>query len=238
MILAAHGATHRGRRPTNEDALLVDLESGLFVVADGMGGHNAGEVASGLAVDTLSRVVRTSPGRTSSVLERAVRQANDEIFVAAVQRPECAGMGTTVVAALVTPGGLSIASVGDSRVYRLRDGQLSQLTVDDSWLCKMRPDGPPLTAAEIDQHPMRHVLTEVVGVRADLLPRAVEAELAGGDLYLLCSDGLHGAVPAEELTELLDPAQDVRVVTDELVRRALNAGASDNVTAVVVRCEA
>jgi protein phosphatase len=238
MIFAAHGATHRGRRPTNEDALLVDLESGLFVVADGMGGHNAGEVASGLAVDAVSRVVRMSTGRTTDVLEQAVRQANDDIFAAAAQRTECAGMGTTVVAALVTAGGLSIASVGDSRVYRLRAGHLVQLTVDDSWLCKMRPDGPPLTPAEVDQHPMRHVLTEVVGVRADLLPRATEATLADGDIFLLCSDGLHGAVPAQELTELLDPGQDVRVVTDELVRRALNAGASDNVTAVVVRYEA
>ncbi len=238
MIFAAHGATHRGRRPSNEDALLIDLEAGVFVVADGMGGHNAGEVASGLAIETVGRVVRASEGRTATLLEHAIRQANDEIFATAAQRSECAGMGTTVVAALVTTGGLSIASVGDSRVYRLRDGHLAQLTVDDSWICKMRPDGPPLTPAEIEQHPMRHVLTEVVGVRADLLPRATEAALADGDLYLLCSDGLHGAVPPQELTELLDPAQDLRVVTDGLVRRALNAGASDNVTAVVVRCNA
>jgi protein phosphatase len=238
MILAAHGATHRGRRPTNEDALLIDLDAGLFVVADGMGGHNAGEVASGLAVEAVGRVVRTATGKTPTLLEQAVRQANDDIFTAAGKRSGCAGMGTTVVAALVTAGGIAITSVGDSRVYRLRDGQLAQLTVDDSWICKMRPDGPPLTPAEIDQHPMRHVLTDVVGVRGDLQPRATEEALASGDLYLLCSDGLHGAVPPHELTEMLNPARDVVAVTDELVRRALNAGASDNVTAVVVRCDA
>jgi protein phosphatase len=215
----------------------VDQDAGLFVVADGMGGHNAGEVASGMAIEALARVVRASTGRSSALLEEAVREANAEIFAAAARRPDCAGMGTTVAAVLVTDAGVSIASVGDSRVYRLRGGRLVQLTEDDSWISKMLGDGPPLTQAEIDQHPMRHVLTEVVGVRADLLPNARETDVSTGDVYLLCSDGLHGVVPAHDLAELLGASHDVHAVTDDLVRRALNAGASDNVTAVVLRCD-
>ncbi len=238
MSVAAHGVTHPGPRATNEDALLIDVEAGLFVVADGMGGHNAGEVASELAIETIRQFIRMSADRTGARLEEAVKCANQEILTAAAQHPEYAGMGTTVAAVLVTDHHASLASIGDSRVYRWRDGKLAQLTRDDSWISKMLADGAALSDPEIERHPMRHVLTEVVGVRSDIEPRASECEFESGDALLLCSDGLHGIVPLAELAEVLGGSPTVKEIAARLVEQAVARGATDNVTALVIRREA
>src|SRR6185369_11856223 len=126
-MLAAHGATHQGRRATNEDALLVDIEAGLFVVADGMGGHNAGEVASDLAIGTIQQFIAGSDEDPSTRLEQAVRLANDHILTAAEGRQDYTGMGTTVAAVLALDGQAVFTSVGDSRIYRWHSGELLQL---------------------------------------------------------------------------------------------------------------
>src|SRR5688572_24911910 len=184
MGVTAHGVTHPGPRVSNEDAFLIDVPSGVFVVADGMGGHNAGEVAAGLAVESIRTFVSEDDQPSAGILEQAVRAANRNILDAAARRPECAGMGTTVAAALVTPTGAILASVGDSRIYRLREGRLTQLTKDDSWIAKLLSEGVALTQGEIDRHPMRHVLTDVVGTRPDLSPRAEEHAFEPGDTLL------------------------------------------------------
>jgi protein phosphatase len=233
--VTAHGVTHPGPRQSNEDAFLIDVTGGLFVVADGMGGHNAGEVASGLAVEVIREFVAEEPSRTPDSLEAALRAANRDILDTATRRPECSGMGTTVVAALVTPAGVVLASVGDSRIYLLRDGRLTQLTQDDSWIAKLLSEGVPLTQAEIDRHPMRHVLTDVVGTRADLAPHAEEYAFEPGDTMLLCSDGLHGVLRPELLAELLSASSSVSALAETLVSTAVANGATDNVTAVVMR---
>lgn len=235
MSVAAYGVTHPGPRSTNEDSLLIDVEAGLFVVADGMGGHNAGEVASGLAIKTIGQFIRGSADRSATRLEEAVRCANQEIFTAAAQRPEYAGMGTTVAAVLVNDHHATLASIGDSRVYRWHNGKLAQLTRDDSWISKMLSDGAALSAPEIERHPMRHVLTEVVGVRSDLEPRASECDFESGDALLLCSDGLHGVVSADEMAALMSSSERVQELAARLVEQAVTSGATDNVTAVVVR---
>ena len=195
----AHGVTDAGPRPTNEDACLVDAAGGLFVVADGMGGHNAGEVASALAVSTIASAIGASPVREASTLEDAVRRANGRILEAAAENADYAGMGTTVSAVLVEDGHAALVNVGDSRVYLLRDGRLEQLTRDDSWVRQLVDDGAPLSADDVQRHPMRHVLTEVVGVRPDLLPRVAVHEIKGGDVLLISSDGLHGVLSADDL---------------------------------------
>jgi protein phosphatase len=164
-----------------------------------------------------------------------VRCANQEIFTAAAQRLEYAGMGTTVAAVLVSDHHASLTSIGDSRVYRWHAGKLAQLTRDDSWISKMLSDGAALSAPEIERHPMRHVLTEVVGVRSDLEPRASECDFESGDALLLCSDGLHGVVSADELAHLMSSSERVQDVAARLVEQAVTRGATDNVTAVVVR---
>ena len=235
MLLAAHGATTRGRRPTNEDAWLADLPLGLFVVADGMGGHNAGEVASELAIVTIRDAMAVADASTDGRLGAAVRRANEYIFQAAHRRSDYAGMGTTVSAACVVDNRAVYGNVGDSRIYLLHDGELTQLTRDDSWISRAIDTGMPLTPSDIEGHPMRHVLTEVVGVRAEIAPAVQECELAPGDVLLLCSDGLHGSIPSDLLAAGLGSARDVDTIADSLVEQAIARGATDNVTALVVR---
>lgn len=237
LVQDAAGATDAGPRATNEDACLVDRATGLFVVADGMGGHNAGEVASALAVTTIAEAVGARTQPADRLIEAAVRKANARILEVASKRPDCAGMGTTVTAMLVNGADATLVNVGDSRAYLLRDGRLEQLTRDDSWVRQLQDDGVVLSEADIQRHPMRHVLTEVVGVRPDLLPRAAAVALHDGDLVLLASDGLHGALPDTELRSLLSAKGSCEELARGLVVRAVRSGATDNVTAVVVRVD-
>ena len=235
MPLAAFGVTHQGRRSTNEDAWLVDLDLGLLVVADGLGGHNAGEVASALAVKVIREVFESSgtpPGE--ALLVRAVQIANERILAAAAEQPAHSGMGTTVVAALILDERAFYTSVGDSRVYLWRDGRLTQLTRDDSWLAETL-DGATENEQDIGGHPMRHVLTKVVGLRPELEATVSECPLGAGDSLLLCSDGVHGAVPHDLLASMMSSQRGVQDVAQNVVRSAIARGATDNVTAVVAR---
>ena len=233
MGLFAHGVTHTGRRAANEDSLLVDLSHGLFVVADGMGGHAAGEVASQLAVTTI-REVMARPDTHGDLLCDAVRQANDRILASASDSADYSGMGTTVTAAVIRDGHVAFVSVGDSRMYLWRHGDLTQLTHDDSWLAHARATGTEITDDEATRHPMRHVLTEVVGVRPHLSAELQVESLEAGDLLLLCSDGLHGVVTTDVIGATLQQAADASSAAERLVEEALERGATDNVTAIVV----
>lgn len=251
--LAAHGATHPGRRASNEDALLVDTSLGLFVVADGMGGHRAGEVAARLAIEAIRDFIERS-GDSSGVtwpfgfdphlsldanrLRTAVQLANRRVLDASESRADYTGMGTTVVGVLATRDRLVFVSVGDSRVYLLQRGAMTQLTRDDSWVAAVLARDPAMTESALAQHPMRHVLTSVVGARADTEPRVDERPFVPGDAVLLCSDGLHGSLGADDIIGMLDSDGGVETIASGLVEAALARGASDNVTAVVVRREA
>ncbi len=236
MAYAAHGVTHAGRRASNEDALLVDNSIGLFVVADGMGGHRAGEVASGLAVDTIRSVMTAEPP-SGDLLCHAVECANDQILAAATTNPDHSGMGTTVAALLIQNRGLEFVNVGDSRIYRCRSGTVTQLTKDDSWLSHARANGTHISDEEARRHPMRHVLTDVVGVRPELSPELQVAPVEAGDTFLLCSDGLHGVVPSDRFAAILDAHPEPKASADYLVQEALDHGATDNITVIVVKCE-
>jgi len=236
MPLAVHGVTHQGRRATNEDAFLVDRDRGLFVVADGMGGHNAGEVASGLAVKAIGEFLSDGTPPSLNLLDEALRVANDQILTVAAQEPDYAGMGTTVVAALLTDGEAIYANVGDSRMYLWRSGRLTQLTRNDSWVSAAL-EGVSEGAREIGQHPMRHVLTKVVGLWPELQPSVAACGFGVGDVLLLCSDGVHGSVPDAALAELLGRGRTVAEIAGSVVHDAIARGATDNVTAIVVRRE-
>jgi len=234
MPLAAHGVTHPGRRPTNEDAMLVDSARGLFIVADGMGGHNAGEVASDLAVKTIAKFLAIGAD-SQAHLDQAIKAANEEILMTAAEQTDYAGMGTTVVTALVTGEHAFFANVGDSRAYVWRSGGLTRLTRDDSWLSAAM-DGAS-DASAIEHHPMKHVLTKVVGLRPELQPSISEFHFRTGDVLLLCTDGVHGAVTDAALAELLGNGKPVVEIAENVIGLAISNGASDNVTAVVVRRE-
>lgn len=234
MSLAAHGVTHQGRRTTNEDAFLVDANRGLFIVADGMGGHNAGEVASSLAVTAIADFLADGTPASLNVLDEALRLANDHILTVAGEKPDYTGMGTTVAAVYMREGVAVFAHAGDSRVYLLHQGHITQLTRDDSWVAAAM-NGLSDDAHELDQHPMRHVLTKVVGLRPELQPSVAECPFVTGDVMLLCSDGVHGAVSEQKLGQLLASRNQVAAVAESVVREALAHGATDNVTAVVIR---
>ena len=220
---------------------------GLFIVADGMGGHNAGEVASHLAVETIHGFIEESAAtadftwpfgidvKNSIELNRlttAVRLANRKIYNQGTKSPELNGMGTTVVAALVSGDRINLVSVGDSRIYRFRQGSLEQLTKDDTWLAsvlgeKQAEDADP-------QHPLRHVLTSVVGTRDDVTPGAREEQLESGDRFLMCSDGVHGKLDSAALTILLTAATTAGDGAAQIVDEAITRGTSDNATALVI----
>ena len=236
MSLAAHGVTHPGRRTTNEDAFLVDAHRGLFVVADGMGGHNAGEVASSLAVKAIGEFLADGTPASLNVLDEALRLANDHILTVAGEKADYTGMGTTVAVVYLRDGQAVYAHAGDSRVYLWHKGKLTQLTRDDSWVAAAM-NGIADDARELEQHPMRHVLTKVVGLRPELQPSVAECPFVAGDVMLLCSDGVHGAVTDEKLRQLLASRNSIAAVAESVVREALAHGATDNVTAVVIRCD-
>lgn len=234
MSLAAHGVTHQGRRTTNEDSFLVDPDRGLFVVADGMGGHNAGEVASSLAVKAIGEFLADGTPASLNVLDEALRLANDHILTVAGEKPDYTGMGTTVAAVYLRESEAVYAHAGDSRVYLWHKGHIRQLTRDDSWVAAAM-NGIGDDAREMDQHPMRHVLTKVVGLRPELQPSVAEVSFVAGDVLLLCSDGVHGSVSDAKLEQLLGSSKPVSNVAESVVKEALAHGATDNVTAVVIR---
>ena len=214
--------------------MVIDPAIGLFVVADGMGGHNAGEVASALAAKTLHEFIEQAHDASESIVAEALVLANDEVLSAAAGNATYEGMGTTVVAACIKDGSLVFGNVGDSRIYLMRDGSLEQLTDDDSWVSRVLP-ADAIGTEEASRHPMRHVLTKVVGLREDMEPSVGSSSFQSGDMLLLCSDGLHGVVNDDAIATLLARSGSVEEIAGELVEKALDSGSTDNSTAVVVR---
>ena len=244
MHLAAGGATDPGPRHINQDAFFIDLDLGLLLIADGMGGHKAGEVASRMAVDAVVDFIRTTatgrditwpfpydPERSRGVnrLDAALRLANRRVFDAGEQSREHASMGTTLVALLVQNENVVVAHVGDSRAYVLRQGELLQLTRDHTLLNEVGEFAGP-------HHPLRHVLTSGIGMGSDVVPAIAEQGLFAGERWLMCTDGVHGFLDVRALRGVLDAAS-AQNAADEAVRVALAAGSSDNVTAVVMNVD-
>src|SRR5271169_2901413 len=184
-------------RSNNEDYALILPEIGLYLLADGMGGARAGEMASRLAVDTVAQVVKESWQRDPQVLLSAVEEANRRVLEASNSDPQLEGMGTTLVAVLETGEDLAIASVGDSRAYLLDDGGFRAVTEDQTWVHEVgRPLG--LDEESLRTHPMRHVLTMAIGVSGALSIRYYVISLKPAALLLICSDGLHGVVDPDK----------------------------------------
>jgi serine/threonine protein phosphatase PrpC len=213
-------------RDANEDSFLE--RPPLFAVADGMGGAQAGEVASRIAVEALAGA------NSADDLRRAVEEANSRIHDSAAEDRGRAGMGTTVTAAWVDRGAITLAHVGDSRAYRLREGALEQLTEDHSLVAGLVRMGT-ITPAEAEDHPQRSVILRAVGVERQVEVDVDEHETASGDVYLLCSDGLSGMVRDEviEATLALDAPLEDRA--GMLIELANASGGRDNITAVLFR---
>lgn len=224
-------------RSNNEDYCLIEPELGLYVLADGMGGANAGERASRLAVDTVAEAVLMAQRRDSQVLLSAVEEANRRVLEAAHHDVALEGMGTTLVAALEIGEDLCIASVGDSRAYLMDDAGLRTITEDQTWVNEVgRPLG--LDEDSLKNHPMRHVLTMAIGASAPLTVNCYSVPLMPGALVMICSDGLHGVVDPAMLEQILQGGRDgvgLEESCRRLIEAAKDAGGPDNVTTVLVR---
>lgn len=234
------GQTDIGRRRRgNEDCFALVPDIGLFLVADGMGGHAAGQVASELAAQASVNAMRTLVDASVSLTEKlrvAVTAANREILDTTLRKPELAGMGTTLVALLATPERIALAHVGDSRAYLVRGGNIRQLTDDHSLVAEL-VRRQEITDADARGHPHRHVLTRALGVR-----RSVEADFAEltpepGDSFVLCSDGLTGHVKDDEIAERVAGEADLDRAAQNLIDEANARGGEDNITVVVIRAE-
>jgi serine/threonine protein phosphatase PrpC len=245
MTITAAARSEAGPRSANQDAHFVDTNLGLFIVADGMGGHKAGEVASTLAVQAVVDFITAThdvrdhtwpfpfdPLRSIAAnrIAVALRIANRRVHEEGARVPEHAGMGTTIVALLVDGDRIIVGHVGDSRAYCLRAGELRQMTEDDTWLNVMLGAG---AAASASDHPMRHVLTSGIGMRVDVEPSLLEADLRSGEQWLICTDGVHGTLDQGAIQRALG-ASSAEGAANATVESALAAGTSDNATAVVV----
>jgi protein phosphatase len=214
-------------REGNEDAFLV-LEP-LYAVADGMGGHRGGEVASSLALETVQRMFQARAG----TLVEQVMAANQVVFERSQQDRSVAGMGTTLTAALVDDDRVHLVPVGDSRAYLFRDGELTMLTEDHTLVHRMVVEGE-ITEAEAEIHPHRSILTRALGVDALVQVDEGDVRVHAGDRLLLCSDGLTGMVPDGRIREILSTSTDPQEAADALVRVANRAGGVDNITVVIL----
>lgn len=232
-------------RDHNEDYIAWDEARGLALLADGMGGHKAGDVASRLCVETLSDVLlpaldgplRLRPNKGVSrhvtLVRRAVNKANAVVFAAAGDNPDYAGMGTTLVLAVFYDDKVVVAHVGDSRLYRLRAGQLTALTADHSLVRELLEQGV-IGAEEARDNPYSHIITQAVGVRAEIVPEVQEREALPGDIYLLCSDGLSDLVTDAEIHDSLMATQgNWSRATQRLVDLANQRGGRDNISVVI-----
>ena len=242
--------THPGNvRAINEDAWLWEPDIATIAVADGMGGHNAGEVASQMALDTIKAFLTKSAvtddftwpfgfsptmSFAANRLMTAIKVANRRVFRASEERSEYTGMGTTVVAAIVDDGRLTFTGVGDSRIYSFTADTLTQITKDDSWVVMLMKESG-LDASAFEKHPMRHVLTSVVGARPELDVTVEEIDLVDGQTLLFCSDGLLGGMSDHDIAGVLRSEPELERAAETLVTLGVERDGKDNVTVALAR---
>jgi serine/threonine protein phosphatase PrpC len=253
MNLQSYGVTDVGlKRTHNEDSFLRSDDLGLYVVADGMGGHAAGEVASTTAIQSVEDFAAkqahdqsltwpfgfdTRFSVAANALLNGLRLANHQLCRMQQEQPDLSGMGTTVAALRIDGTEATIAHVGDSRVYRLRQGEFGTLTSDHSWVNEQLQKHI-ITEEEARNHRYKNVITRALGNRPELEIDVRVEQVESGDLYLVCSDGLSGMVGDEAILDTLNSMDDLRECANKLVMLANEAGGNDNITVVLVKCEA
>ncbi len=243
MTVMMTGLTDPGRmRDGNEDCIATRPDIGLAILADGMGGHLAGEVASRMAVDIVARHFAAAPtapswsGDTAAdAIAAAIREANLAIYEAARAKPECAGMGSTIVVALFAADRMWVGHVGDSRLYRLRAGALAQLTQDHSVIQELVNRGL-FTLEEARQTVAKNLVTRALGVETGVAPDISAQTTQPGDMYLLCSDGLNEVLTDDEIAAALaEPAPELGATARRLIDLANERGGPDNISVILAR---
>jgi serine/threonine protein phosphatase PrpC len=250
-MIDAYGISDIGKkRQRNEDSYVANNDIQFYLVADGMGGHNAGDVASSTAARTIEdHMVRSHQEREltwpfgfdpnlsfdGNRLRTALKLANHKIWQLADSNPEYTGMGTTAVCMVVTKDVASVASVGDSRAYLVRGDQIKLLTQDDVWLNESWVR-QAFTDEQIQKLPLKNVLSKAIGSKEDVDCPILEIALQDQDIVLLCSDGLHGLVNSEQMLPVVtENRQDLRVLCKTLIQMANNAGGKDNITVIAIK---
>lgn len=223
-------------RRRNEDWVYACPDLGVFAVADGMGGHLAGNVASKLALAVFEEYIRKSAGagqllQARALLSEGILRANEAIYRAASEKEEWQGMGSTLNACLLLDNSLTVANVGDSRALLLRSNKISKLTSDHS-LVQELVDGGGITEEEAFNHPRRNVLTRALGIGPRVEVDLFEYNIVKGDRLLLCTDGLCGFVTAQRIGELMSSADDPDTVVHSLLQEAIASGSNDNITMI------
>ena len=252
MSTAYSGKSDTGlRRSRNEDCFIADPELGLYVICDGMGGVNAGDVASRMAIDSILAHVKAADydsavpllgpvdsnlTPTTNRLASAIRAANEAVHTASLTDTKLEGMGTTVVAARLSNQGLSIAHVGDSRLYLVRDGVVQLLTIDHSWVAEQVAQGN-LTEEEAERSSRRNIVTRALGVESSVEVDLAEIPMFNDDQVLLCSDGLTRGVGSREILETLNLEIDLHRKTQHLITLANRAGGHDNITVLLIEIQ-
>ena len=224
-------------RPINEDSFYAPNPGEFFcAVADGMGGHNAGEVASGIAVKRFGECMREARPPYDQAIKQAVESANAAIYAAARGKPEYNGMGTTMTALCEHGKDVFIAHVGDSRAYLLRNGAIVPVTKDHTLVEEMVESGL-ITIEEARVHPKRNYITRALGTGPDVQVDVLRLDRRSHDVYLLCSDGLSNHVTEREMRDTLMTAESGEAAVERLVQIALERGGPDNITAMIATCE-
>ncbi|MBW2732398.1 MAG: Stp1/IreP family PP2C-type Ser/Thr phosphatase [Deltaproteobacteria bacterium] len=238
------------KRTHNEDYFSLMEDEQLFIVADGMGGHSSGEVASRMAAETVSEFYQRTKDedatwpykmdRSLSYIENrlacGIKLANYKIYETASKDIRFKGMGTTLVTCLINGDKIYVAHVGDSRCYRIREGKIEQITRDHSLLEDYKDAKPDMTAEEEQHFPHKNVITRALGMRDSVQVDIGTRDVADGDKYILCSDGLSGMVTDDEMQKLVEESTDLENAVAELVDQANRAGGTDNITTLVLEC--
>jgi len=233
-------------RKINEDSFLCEKLQGiensyLHIVADGMGGHNAGEVASSMAVQEIAAFIKNSietlklgDREIQDLIRNAILHANDKVYKTSIVRSNCLGMGTTLSMVLAKDRRLYIGHVGDSRVYLIREKVISRLTEDHSLVAELIKAGT-IKPEEANNHPQKNVITRALGTEYTLEPDISQCDMQDGDFILICTDGLSNAVHEEEMVNAIANASDLNEACELLVSKAKESGGFDNITAVVIQ---
>ncbi|MDD2497745.1 MAG: Stp1/IreP family PP2C-type Ser/Thr phosphatase [Desulfitobacteriaceae bacterium] len=221
-------------RENNEDAVFCDLDRKVFIVADGMGGCAAGEVASTLAVETVSQLLtEKSEESPEETLRNAVYQANNRIYEAARENPQYAGMGTTITVSWILGNRVYLAHVGDSRAYLIRKKEITSLTKDHSFVGELMREGG-LTEEQAMVHPQKNILTRALGCNPLIEADVFHVPFLPGDYLFLCTDGMSNLVNSEDILSIINSSNNIKTTVQRLVNLALERGGHDNITAILV----
>lgn len=241
--MKACGLTDNGlSRESNQDSLFVsDLrELPLFIVADGMGGHNAGEIASSIAVEAIkekfmeTRENLQSKDSIIKTIKDSVFEANKKIYFKALSTPECSGMGTTLTMSYIFDNEIYIGHIGDSRAYYISDSDIDQLTEDDSLVNELIKNGS-ITIEEAKNHPQRNVITKALGTSIDIEVDIQTIKYKIGDILIICSDGLSNMVKEDKVFDIIKSEEDVSLACQSLIDLAKKNGGSDNITLIIIK---